>query len=113
MSNDSANTVVGLVRDKAIVEKKVSEELQNRQNVHLVQGDMTDYGSLKKAVDETAGITGGALDYVIANAAFMSAWSAWDPVSVLYVEPLYGRMKNETNDVHKIGATNPNNSSKT
>jgi len=44
---------------------------------------MTDYDSLKRAVKETAEITSGALDYVIANAAYMSTWSSFDGLSVL------------------------------
>jgi NAD(P)-dependent dehydrogenase (short-subunit alcohol dehydrogenase family) len=64
---------------------KVLAELQNRQNIHIVQGDLTDYASLKKAVNETASITGGALDYVIANAADLSVESGWHPIGVLYV----------------------------
>jgi len=83
VSNDPANTVVGFVRDKAATEKNVSDELPNRKNIHLVQGDMTDYASLKKAVNFTAEVTGGALDYVIANAAFISTWSGYDPLGVL------------------------------
>ncbi len=74
---------MGLVRDKAVTEKRVSEELPNRQNIHVVQGDLTDYASLKKAMGHTADITGGILDYVIANAAFHSEWSLYDPLGVL------------------------------
>jgi hypothetical protein len=59
----------------------------------MVQGDLTDYASLKKAVNDTANITGGALDYVIANAADMSVESGFYPIGVLYVDLLdEGRM---------------------
>jgi hypothetical protein len=34
-------------------------------------------------VDETAKITGGSLDYIIANAAVQSEWSAHNPFGVL------------------------------
>jgi hypothetical protein len=107
ISSNPENTVVGLVRDKAATDKKIASELDNRQNIHIVQGDMTDYASLKvlgiigtsylcrigwqydqKAVEDTAEITGGALDYVIANAAWQSTWSAYDPIGVLYVDLL-------------------------
>jgi hypothetical protein len=37
------------------------------------------------SVDETSKITGGKLDYIIANAGLVSSWSAYDPLSVLYV----------------------------
>lgn len=35
------------------------------------------------SVDEVSKITGGSLDYIIANAAFQGAWSAYEPLSVL------------------------------
>lgn len=47
---------------------------------------MADYASLKEAADYTTKITGGALDYLIANAALMSHWSAYLPIGILYVE---------------------------
>ncbi|CAJ2507811.1 Uu.00g089970.m01.CDS01 [Anthostomella pinea] len=106
-SNDPANTVVGIVRNKVATDDKVAAELPNRKNIHVVQGDMTDYASLKvgqnnsahpigsvpadtqaqKAVDETATITGGALDYVIANAAIIGSGSSFDPISVMAQQP--------------------------
>jgi hypothetical protein len=88
ISSNPANTVVGLVRDKTSTEKKVSEELPGRKNIHIVQADMSDFASLKKAVDDTAAITGGALDYVIANAALMSPWSNYRTFGSLYVDIL-------------------------
>ena len=48
---------------------------------------MNAYSSLQRAAAETATITGGSHDYIIANAAFMSAWSVYDPIGVLYVYP--------------------------
>ena len=39
-------------------------------------------------MNDTANITGGALDYVIANAADMSVESAYYPIGVLYVDLL-------------------------
>ncbi|RDW56539.1 hypothetical protein BP6252_14110 [Coleophoma cylindrospora] len=85
ISADPNNTVVGLVRDKATTDKKVAE--LNRQNIHIIQADLTDYDSLKKSVDEVSPIVNGALDYVIANAGFISSWSAYDPLSVLGNDP--------------------------
>ena len=46
MSKDPANTVIGLVRDKAATDAKVTKEL-SRDNVHIIAGDITDYDSLK------------------------------------------------------------------
>ena len=72
------------MRDKAATEKKVSGELHGRKNIHIVQGDLGSFASLKKAVDEAAAITGGALDYVIANAALITHWSYYRSPGTLY-----------------------------
>jgi NAD(P)-dependent dehydrogenase (short-subunit alcohol dehydrogenase family) len=85
LSSNPSNTVVGLVRDKVSTEKEVSQELPGRKNIHIVHGDITNYASLQKAVQETAAITGGSLDYVIANAASLAKWSAYKPIGALYV----------------------------
>ncbi|EON98502.1 putative short chain dehydrogenase protein [Phaeoacremonium minimum UCRPA7] len=77
ISADSANTIIGLVRDKAATEKKINEELGSRSNVHIIQADITDYDALKKSVDEVSAIVNGSLDYLIANAGFISGWSAY------------------------------------
>jgi hypothetical protein len=39
--------VIGLVRDKARAEKKVSELLGGRSNIHILQADLTDYSALQ------------------------------------------------------------------
>lgn len=95
------NTVIGLVRDKAATQRKVSEEL-NRPNIHIIEADLTDYDSLKvsrrcslweainlyhtqKSVNEVSPIVNGTLDYVLANAGIISSWSAYDSLGALYV----------------------------
>ncbi|KAA8642704.1 hypothetical protein EYZ11_012319 [Aspergillus tanneri] len=87
LSSDANNTVIGLVRDKSATEKKVLEELQGRSNVHILQADITDYGSLQSAVADTAKITGGRLDYLIANAGIVPQFDAYDPIGVLGQQP--------------------------
>ncbi|KAH8160034.1 hypothetical protein CIB48_g8222 [Xylaria polymorpha] len=82
LSENPNNVVVGLVRDKATTDKKVLSEL-NRPNIHIVQADLIDYDSLKKSVDVVAPIVNGSLDYVIANAAYISQFSAYDTIGVL------------------------------
>ncbi|KAI1179720.1 NAD(P)-binding protein [Nemania sp. FL0916] len=82
LSENPKNTVVGLVRDKASTDKKVLAEL-NRPNIHIVQGDLTDYDSLKKSFDVVAPIANGSLDYIIANAGYISQWSGYDPIGTL------------------------------
>ncbi|KAL4874392.1 NAD(P)-binding protein [Aspergillus karnatakaensis] len=83
LSANPANTVIGIVRDKAGTDKHVAEELSDRKNIHIVQGDLTDYASLQSAAAETARITGGSLDYLIANAALLTTFDAFDPINEL------------------------------
>lgn len=72
-----------------------------------------DYASLKKAVNDTAIIIGGALDYVIANAADLSVEPGFYPIGVLYVDLFYGQVTNDTNSRNEIGASNLKNLSRT
>ncbi|TGJ82160.1 hypothetical protein E0Z10_g6611 [Xylaria hypoxylon] len=83
ISENPNNTVVGIVRDKPTALKKVSEELSGRSNIHFLQADLTDYNTIKQAVGDTATLTGGALDYLIANAAYVSQWDAYDSIGTL------------------------------
>ncbi|KAI1268815.1 hypothetical protein F5Y18DRAFT_372613 [Xylariaceae sp. FL1019] len=69
ISKDPSNTVVGIVRDKAVTDKKVAEELGDRRNIHIVEAQITDYESLKNTVELVSKLTGGSLDYIIGNAA--------------------------------------------
>ncbi|RYP70038.1 hypothetical protein DL771_005729 [Monosporascus sp. 5C6A] len=71
LSSDPKNTVIGLARNPSSAKEKVSAELPDRSNVHILAGDLTNYDSLKTAAEETSAITGGSLDYLIANAAIM------------------------------------------
>jgi NAD(P)-dependent dehydrogenase (short-subunit alcohol dehydrogenase family) len=85
ISADPNNTVIGIVRNKAASEKRASEEIPDRKNVHIVQGDLDDYASLQSAVAETANITGGGLDYLIANAALLVSYDAFDAIDELCI----------------------------
>lgn len=85
LSLDPANTVIGLVRNVQKVEAKVKAEIGS-SNVHIIHGDLDNYEVLKvslkayphesvlanpekEASEATAKITGGRLDYLIANGA--------------------------------------------
>lgn len=46
LSNNPANTVIGMVRDVKSTEAKVKEEI-NRSNIHLIHGDLDSYELLK------------------------------------------------------------------
>ncbi|KAF2712272.1 NAD(P)-binding protein [Pleomassaria siparia CBS 279.74] len=70
LSSIPGNTVIGLVRNKAATDKRVSEELPGRANITILEADVTDYDALKKAAADTALITGGSLDYLFGNAAY-------------------------------------------
>ncbi|KAF5000077.1 hypothetical protein FDECE_11297 [Fusarium decemcellulare] len=98
LSSDPNNTVVGLVRNKAATEKRVAKEL-DRSNIHIVQADITNYDALAASVPEVSKITGGSLDCVIANAAFVPTWSAYDPLGVLGLDPT--RLNEELDEMFK------------
>ncbi|RSL61037.1 hypothetical protein CEP54_006461 [Fusarium duplospermum] len=83
LSADRENLVVGLARNKPSTERKIVEELGSAANVLIVEADITNYDALKKSVQEVSKITSGTLDYIIANAALIPSWSAWDAVDVL------------------------------
>ncbi|KAH8175215.1 short chain dehydrogenase domain-containing protein [Sarocladium implicatum] len=61
------NTVIGLVRNVENTKKTLGTEFDHPQ-FHLVRGDLDDAKSLIAAASETSKITGGKLDYLIANA---------------------------------------------
>ncbi|KAI8625029.1 hypothetical protein F5Y19DRAFT_467414 [Xylariaceae sp. FL1651] len=87
LSNDRDNTVIGLVRNKATTEEKLAKESKARPNVHILQADITDYNTLKQAAEDTANITGGSLDYLIANAGAASKYDFFDGFGVLGEQP--------------------------
>ncbi|RFU74880.1 short chain dehydrogenase [Trichoderma arundinaceum] len=71
LSENPANTVFGLVRDKAAVDYKVAAEI-GRRNIHIIQADTTDPAALEKAAQYVSEKTNGTLDYIIANAALQA-----------------------------------------
>ncbi|EEU38088.1 uncharacterized protein NECHADRAFT_48385 [Fusarium vanettenii 77-13-4] len=87
LSADKNNTIIGLVRDKKSTDAKVKEQLGDLDNVTILQADMLDYAALKAAVPVVEKITGGKLDYIIANAAWASPWSAFRSIDSLAKEP--------------------------
>ncbi|KAK8102435.1 hypothetical protein PG984_015581 [Apiospora sp. TS-2023a] len=91
LSKDPQNTIVGLVRDKPATERAVAEQIAppggQPSNIHILHGDLTDYESLAKAATDTAPITGGKVDYLIANGGYVPHWDAYDPIGELAEEP--------------------------
>ena len=51
----------------------------------MLEADLTNKEALKKAAEETSKLTGGKLDYLINNAAFVSLISAFKTLGDLYV----------------------------
>ncbi|KAH7400838.1 hypothetical protein DE146DRAFT_788343 [Phaeosphaeria sp. MPI-PUGE-AT-0046c] len=95
ISSNPENTVIGIVRNVAETEAKISS--WKTPNIHLVAGDLHNYESLKKAAEATSIITSGSLDYLIANAGLIPKWSFYDPLSVLGQDP--ERLTQELNTV--------------
>lgn len=105
LSSVPGNTIVGLVRDKATTDQRIETELGIPDNVHILEADMADYQALevnhgksprlslslryrancgyKATVGQVTKITGGKLDFIIANAALVSTWSAYDGIGDL------------------------------
>jgi len=70
LSSKPGNQVFAIVRNKSTASSLV--EIGSRaSNVHVLQADIVDHKALKEAAAEVAAITGGTLDYLINNAAFM------------------------------------------
>ncbi|KAJ5272376.1 NAD(P)-binding protein [Penicillium angulare] len=97
-----SNTVICLVRNKAETEKKVAEEFPTGNHLHIIQGDITDYASLQNAVTQTIEITGGGLDYLIANAGVVPHFDAYDPIEVLGQNPAL--LEDECLNLFKVNA---------
>ncbi|KAK4060850.1 transcriptional regulator family: Fungal Specific TF [Trichoderma aggressivum f. europaeum] len=89
LSDNPANIIIGLVRDTSVANDKIQKQLPGRQNIHVLQGDITDYNSLKikNSVEKVSQITNGSLDYIIANAGFVSPWSEYIDVGDLGKDP--------------------------
>ncbi|RYP14780.1 hypothetical protein DL765_006136 [Monosporascus sp. GIB2] len=86
LSHDPSSTVIELVRDKAKAEKMLDSELK-RDNVKLVQGDLSGHASLAGAVKEASNITSGKLDYLIENAGLLPELSALTSMDKLAAQP--------------------------
>lgn len=85
LASDPANVVVGIVRDIAATEKKLIED--GIKNVRVYKADITDLPALKTAAADIQGTVGG-IDYLIANAAFVSGVTSLRNLSDLFDSPL-------------------------
>ncbi|KAH7302815.1 hypothetical protein B0I35DRAFT_485630 [Stachybotrys elegans] len=87
LSANADNIIIGIVRDKATTDKKIADELSSPSNVTILQADVGNYEALKATVSTVAEVTGGSLDYLIANAAYVPDWDSYDPIGVLAQKP--------------------------
>ncbi|KAF2119051.1 hypothetical protein BDV96DRAFT_568960 [Lophiotrema nucula] len=83
LSSDPNNIVIGIVRNKPATDKRVAEELAGRRNITILAADLTNYNSLKTAASDAGAVTGGKLDYLIANAGSVSQYDAYDDIGTL------------------------------
>ncbi|TAQ90953.1 hypothetical protein B7494_g712 [Chlorociboria aeruginascens] len=84
LAQTSSNIVIGLSRNKVATEEKLRED--GITNVHILQADVGDLDSLKKAAEATVKITGGKLDILINNAAYVSLVSAFTTISQIALQ---------------------------
>lgn len=84
LSQNSSNTVIGLVRNKASTEEQLSKD--GITNVTIYQADITDLPALQKAAAEARTLLGSkGLDYLIANAGINPERTALLGLNKLYV----------------------------
>ncbi|KAH9847062.1 NAD(P)-binding protein [Lenzites betulinus] len=70
LSHDTANAVFALVRNPEGATRLATLQ-KARPNVYVVKADITDVASLRAAAAEVEKTTGGSLDYLINNAAWL------------------------------------------
>jgi len=73
LSSNSANTVIGLVRNKAATEDRIAKD--GIKNITILEADITNFDAQKAAAAKVSELTGGSLDYLINNAAYVSELS--------------------------------------
>jgi NAD(P)-dependent dehydrogenase (short-subunit alcohol dehydrogenase family) len=76
---------VGIVRDITVTEQKLIKD--GIKNVKLYKADITDLPALKTAAADVQ-VTVGGIDYLIANAAFVSGVTSLRNISDLFDPPL-------------------------
>ncbi|KAH6695130.1 short-chain dehydrogenase [Plectosphaerella plurivora] len=87
LSENPDNIVIGLVRDKATTDKKIAAEIGSRSNIHIFQADLLNYDEIKSTVEPVSTITGGSIDYIIANAALVQHYAVNFPIGIAAQDP--------------------------
>jgi len=70
LSANPSNTVIGLARNASAVQTQLSAD--GIKNVHVFSADLTSPPSLAAAAAEVSKITGGKVDHLIVNGAYIS-----------------------------------------
>ncbi|QDS76880.1 hypothetical protein FKW77_003716 [Venturia effusa] len=79
LASDTSNTIFGLVRNKDATLARLQND--NLADIHIIEADIVDYASLQKAAEEVSKVTGGTLDVLINNAAYVSMESNFTTIS--------------------------------
>ncbi|KAJ2979820.1 hypothetical protein NUW58_g7104 [Xylaria curta] len=88
LSENPADLFVGIVRNKPATVDRVKAELSDRSNIHIVEGDLASYASLKQAAAEVESIVGDrGIDYIVANGGLVSEFDAFGPIGALADKP--------------------------
>lgn len=97
LASNPSYTVIGLVRNKEatlarlqkdnLLDQTNPPDHTNPSNIHILEADIIDYPALQKAAAEVSKITGGSLDVLINNAAYVSEESNFTTIAEAYVPP--------------------------
>lgn len=71
LSKDPENIVIGTARNPESTIERVKKD--GLERVTILQADLSDITSLKRSVSEVSQLTGGSLDYLIVNGAYLSS----------------------------------------
>ncbi|RDI87723.1 hypothetical protein Vi05172_g2234 [Venturia inaequalis] len=93
LASDPSNTVIGLVRNKEATLTRLQKD--NISSIHILQADIEDSPALQTAASQVSKITGGSLDVLINNAAYVSEESNFTTIAEAYVPPLPLHFPNE------------------
>ncbi|TID20029.1 NAD(P)-binding protein [Venturia nashicola] len=72
LSQNPTNEIIALVRNKPTTLARLKKENHSQKNIHILQADILDPTTLQTALPQISKITGGSLDVLINNAAYIS-----------------------------------------
>ncbi|OBT42028.1 hypothetical protein VE00_07422 [Pseudogymnoascus sp. WSF 3629] len=102
LSQDPANTVIGLARTPGPVEAQLAAD--KITNVRIVKADMLDHKSLTIAASEVSKVTNNSLDHLIVNGAYLGLDASFiTPTEFIGQEDLLRREFIKNLDVNVIG----------